>query len=262
MESVIVTGAGGGMGHEICRELTSRGYRVYGIDLGNFEAPCYKKFTCDITDNSAVSATVEQIGNDANKIFAVVHTAGIYKLNSLVEMKENEFKRIFDVNLGGVYRINREVIKYMDRGSRIVITSSELAPLDPLPFTGIYGITKSTLEKYAFSLRMELNLLGITVSVIRPGAVSTSLLGDSTRELDQFTENTKLYKYNAKRFKRIVDSVESRSVHPQKVAKKVTRALVSHHPRLVYPINRNPLLILLSALPDRLQIWIIGRILK
>ena len=42
--------------------------------------------------------------------------------------------------------------------SRIIITTSELAPLDPLPFTCIYGITKAALEKYAFSLRMETNL--------------------------------------------------------------------------------------------------------
>lgn len=58
-------------------------------------------------------------------------------------------------------------------GGRIVITSSELAPLDPLPFTGLYAITKSAVEKYAYSLRMELSLHGISVSVIRPGAVNT-----------------------------------------------------------------------------------------
>ncbi len=262
MKNVIVTGAGGGMGKEICSALCDIGFTVYGIDIGDFECPCHEKHSCDITDNEAVAETVRTIGEKTGHIFAVVHTAGIYKLNSLVEMTEDEFIRIFNINLGGVYRINREAIKYMDRGSRIVITSSELAPLDPLPFTGIYGITKAALEKYAFSLRMELNLLGISVSVVRPGAVRTSLLGDSTRELDKFTENTNLYKYNANRFKRIVNSVESRSVHPQKIAKKVTRALVCRNPRLVYPINRNPLLILLSALPDRLQIWIIGLILK
>ena len=50
--------------------------------------------------------------------------------------------------------------------SRIITITSELAPLNPLPFTGIYAITKSTLDKYCYSLRMELQLLGIDVSVI------------------------------------------------------------------------------------------------
>ena len=262
MKSVIVTGAGGGMGREICAMLTDGGYRVYGIDRGEYTAKCYRACSCDLTDGEAVSGTVKSSGEDAGEIFAVVHTAGIYRLNSLVEMSEDEFTGIFDVNLGGVFRVNREVVKYMSRGSRIVITTSELAPLDPLPFTGIYGITKSALEKYAYSLRMELNLLGISVSVLRPGAVKTSLLGDSTREMDRFITNTEIYKCNAKRFGDIVNRVEARCVEPRKIAKIVTRALGSKRPRLLYCINRNPLLMLLSALPDRLQLWIIGLILK
>ena len=262
MKNVVVTGAGGGMGREICHSLCDAGYKVFGIDIGEFDSPCHKKYSCDLTDEAAVRETARKIGEDGGEIFALVHTAGIYKLGSLVEMDETDFIRVFNVNLGGVYRINREMIKYMRQGSRIVITSSELAPLDPLPFTGIYGITKSALEKYAFSLRMELNLLGISVTVLRPGAVKTSLLSDSTRELDKFIDTTELYRCNAKRFKSIVDSVESRCVDPRKIAKTVIRALNCRHPRLVYSVNRNPLLLLLSALPDRLQLWIIKLILK
>ena len=81
----------------------------------------------------------------------------------------------------------------MHKNSKIIITSSELAPLDPLPFTGLYGISKSTVEKYAYSLRMELNLLNIKVAIIRPGAVKTSLLDVSMKSLDDFCNKTKLY---------------------------------------------------------------------
>jgi hypothetical protein len=113
----------------------------------------------------------------------------------------------------------------LQKGSRIIITSSELAPLDPLPFNGIYGITKSVLEKYAFSLRMETNLLGIPVSIIRPGAVNTGLLDASTKAISRFVENTKMYKCNAEKFGKIVDSVESRHIPPEKIADLVMDAL-------------------------------------
>ena len=139
---------------------------------------------------------------------------------------------------------------------------SELACLDPLPFTGIYAVSKGALEKYAFSLRMELNLLGIDVSVIRPGAVKTGLLDVSTAALDKFCQRTELYKCNAERFKKIVDSVENKNIPAQRIADIALKILKKKNPRYVYNINRNPGLRLLSVLPDRLQVKIISLLLK
>ena len=109
---------------------------------------------------------------------------------------------------------------------------------------------------------MEANLLGVSVSVIRPGAVRTGLLDDSTRALDRFCEHTQLYRCNAQRFKKIVGSVETRSVPPEIIANTVCNVLTAGRPRYIYNINRNPLLRLLSLLPDRLQVAIIRGILK
>ena len=150
----------------------------------------------------------------------------------------------------------------MDKGSRILITTSELAPLDPLPFTGIYAVTKSALDKYAYSLRMELQLLKIGVSVLRAGAVDTGMLGVSTSALDAFCEKTELYRCNAARFKRIVERVEARCVSPSKIAVKTEKILKKRSMAFAYAINRNPLLLLLNALPLRIQLWAIRLILK
>ena len=133
----------------------------------------------------------------------------------LVEMDGERLKRIFEVNFFAVCRVNRIFLPVLERGGRIVITSSELAPLDPLPFTGLYGVTKSAVEKYAFSLRMELKLLGYRVSILRPGAVKTGMIGVSTDRLTEFCEGTSLYSCNAKRFRKIVDSVETKNISPQ-----------------------------------------------
>ena len=154
------------------------------------------------------------------------------------------------------------ILPLLKRGSRIVIITSELAPLDPLPFTGIYAVTKSALDKYAYSLRMELQLKDIKVSVLRAGAVSTGMLGVSTAALDLFCQKTELYSCNAARFKRSVDRVEARSVEPSRIAKKVLRILSKREPRFAYSINRNPLLLMLNALPKSLQLWAIKLVLK
>ncbi len=262
MKKILVTGATGGMGAAICKLLVQKGYKVYGIDYRECQKiDGIEFYDCDVTDTEAIEDVFEKVKDDAGKLDAIVHTAGIYDLDSLVEMDEKRFKRIFDINLFGVYRINKAFMPLLQRGSRI-ITSSELAPLDPLPFTGIYGITKAALEKYAFSLRMETNLLGIPVSIIRPGAVKTGLLNVSTDALEKFVENTKLYKCNASRFQGIVDSVESKHVPAEVIGETVLKALTDKTPQYVYNVNRNPLLRLLNALPQRMQVSVIGLILK
>ena len=263
MKNIIVTGAAGGMGKAICESLIRKGYKVYGIDYRKSnDIDGVEFFECDVTDTESIEKVYEKIKADTDRIDGIVHTAGIYDMDSLIEMDEKRFIRIFDINVFGVFRINKIFASMLKKGSRIIITSSELAPLDPLPFNGIYGITKSTLEKYAFSLRMETNLLGVPVSIIRPGAVKTGLLGASTQAIERFVNNTKLYKCNASKFKKIVDSVESRNITPDKIAEKVLSALEDKNPKYVYNINRNPLLRLLDSLPDKAQVNILGLILK
>ena len=263
MKKVLVTGATGGMGAAICKLLIKNGYNVYGIDYRECqEIDGLNFYACDVTDTDAIEDVFEKIKDDTEKLDAIIHTAGIYDLDSLVEMDEKRFKRIFDINVFGVYRVNKIFMPLLSKGSRIIITSSELAPLDPLPFTGIYGITKTTLEKYAFSLRMELNLLGIPVSIIRPGAVKTGLLNVSTDALDKFVNNTELYNGIATRFKKIVDSVESKHVPAEVIGEIVLKALTDKTPKYIYNVNRNPLLRLLNALPQKMQVFAIGLILK
>lgn len=262
MKKVLITGVCGGMGGATAKLLSDSGYQVFGLD---YTADCPAEnidyIQCDLTDENSVLNAFRSVSQRTDELDAVLHFAGRYDMNSLVEMAEEDFVRIFNVNLFGMYRVNKIFLPLLKKGSKIIMTSSELAPLDPLPYTGVYAVTKSAVEKYAFSLRMELNLLGISVSIIRPGAVNTGMLGASTASLDRLCAQTKLYKNNTARFHQIVDSVESKSVPPQKIALTAKKALESRKPKYVYNVNRNVLLKLLNALPDRLQVWIIKKIL-
>lgn len=263
MKYVIVTGAYGGMGYAAARALRDKGYFVFALDKNVREAEeNIMPIEVDLTSADDIGKAYRTIREITDNVYAISHFAGMYDLDSLVEMDEERFVRIFNVNLFSVYRVNKEFLPLFSKGSRILITTSELAPLAPLPFTGIYAVTKAALDKYAYSLRMELQLLGISVAVLRPGAVDTGMLGVSTSALDRFCENTQLYSCNADRFKRIVDSVEARKVAPEKVGRLAGKILEAKRPKQVYKINRNPLLLLLNVLPKRLATYIIKLILK
>lgn len=263
MKYAVVTGAYGGMGYAAVRALKDKGYFVFALDRNVKDAEdMVMPIAVDLTDTDAVASAYLKIREITDEVYALVHFAGIYNLDSFVEISEDNFKRIFEVNLFAAYRVNKTFLPLLKRGSRIVITTSELAPLDPLPFTGIYAITKSALDRYAYSLRMEVQLLGIKVTVLRPGAVDTGMLGASIAALDRFCEKTELYSCNARRFKKIVESVEAKSVKAEKIGKKTVKILSAKRPKFVYKVNRNPLLLLLNALPKRLATSIIRLILK
>ena len=263
MKYIIVTGAYGGMGRKTVELLKKQGFCVIAIDktTGAAEENVIP-LQVDITDVESVKCAFEKVTKVTDELYGIVHLAGIYLLDSLVEIGSDRFSHAFQVNLFGTFLVNKTFLPLLKSGSRIVIMTSELAPLDPLPFTGIYAVTKGALDKYAYSLRMEMQLLGIYVSVIRAGAVDTGMLSVSTDALDRFCENTKLYSCNAERFKNIVASVEAKRIPPEKIAQKIQKILKENKPKFAYNINRNPLLLLLNALPKGLQFRIIKRVLK
>lgn len=263
MKHVLVTGAAGGMGRAAAELLAAQGYGVFALDRTPAEpAPGIVPLVADVTSGDDVLRAVEAVRAVTGELCAIVHFAGRYMLDSLVEIDEERLVNSFDVNVFGAYRVNRAFLSLMGRGARIIIITSELAPLDPLPFTGLYAVTKGALDRYAFSLRMELQLLGIDVAVLRAGAVDTGMLGASTRALEVFCAGTKLYACNARRFRAIVNAVEARHIPAERVARKVLRMLRARRLRFAHSINRNPLLLLLNVLPQGLQTWIIGRVLR
>ena len=263
MKWAVITGAAGGMGLAAARRLIDAGWGVFGLDQHEPQpTPGLHFLHADLTDEAGTAACLDAIRTETDRIDAVIHMSGIYDLDSLIEMDPEALRRVFEVNLFAVARTNRILLPLLGQGSRILITTSELAPLDPLPFTGIYAVSKAALDRYAYSLRMELQLLGIDVAVLRPGAVRTGMLDVSMSKLDGFCARTTHYRVNADRFRRIVGRVEARKIPPGRIADLVLRAVSVRRPRYVYSVNRNPLLLLLNALPDRWQTGIIGRILR
>ncbi len=263
MKYILVTGAYGGMGRKTTEILVQKGFCVFALDRKtNAPEENIIPLEADITNEESLRCAFETVSSYTDKLYAIVHFAGLYMMDSLVEMSKDEFSRIFEVNLFGAFSVNRIFMPLLKKGSRIIITTSELAPLDPLPFTGIYAVTKGALDRYAYSLCMELQLLGIHTSVLRAGAVETGMLGVSTDALDRFCENTELYTFSADRFRKIVNRVEARSISPSKIAEKTIKILEKKNPRFAYSINRNPLLLLLNILPKKLQLWAIRMILK
>lgn len=263
-QAILLTGISGGMGFSIAKKFAESGYFVFGIDKNPLKEDIngVSFIKVDVTKKEEIEQAFKVVKNAGYKLKCIINAAGITDLNSLVEMSEEDFIKMFDTNVFGMYRVNKTFLPLLEERGKIIMISSELGPLNPLPFIGIYGITKSTVEKYAYSLRMELQLKGYQVVLIRPGAVDTQMIEESNRQLEKFVSETKQYSEISKQFKDIVSSVESKKIPPEKIAKLIYKVCQKKKAKYVYKINRNLGLLILNALPHRFQNWIIKKLLK
>jgi len=261
--NVLVTGANGGIGGAVVNFLVEKGITVYALDL---KEPTEKNgavyFSADVTDEKSLFSVAEKLKADGVFLDAIINIAGVFTINSFIEIQNAELKRVFNVNFFGAVNVNRVFYPLLKKNGRIVITTSEVAPLSPMPFNGIYHTSKTALDTYAKSLRQELNVLGQKVITVRPGAFSTALSKGSLEQTKELTEKTTLYKAQSEKFYTLVKGFMGKPLPPKKLAPVYYRAVTAKRPKLVYKKHTNPLLILLNLLPQRLQCAIVKSLLK
>lgn len=263
MKQILITGGAGGLGRAAAEHLAERGCRVFACDISDSE-PCdgIVPVCMDVRDKLSVTAAFEKVATHTDRLDAVIHLSGLYMMDSFIEISEERLSHIVDVNLMGVYRVNRAFLPLLRKGGgRIVITSSELAGQKPLPFTGIYALTKTALQCYADSLRLELALLDIPVIELLPGAFRTRLTQEPSFELERMQQCTQLYGDGLKRIKPLMDGCIGNAREPQALAKLIYRIVTARKPHLRYSMNASLGLKLFSAVPRGLQLFAIKRLL-
>ena len=265
MEYIVITGSARGMGRATALKLAQNGYHVFSLDINKNqdEIENIEQIIVNVTNMESIISTYNYISSKTDKLSAVINFAGIIMMNSLIEISEEDFVKIFNINLFGAYRINKTFFPLVQNGNgKIFITTSELAPNKILPFNAIYSISKKSLDAYAQGLTMELGLLNIPVITLRPGAVETPILKDSSKEMNDLNNNTQLYKNTIAKFKSIVDKEQGGSISPDKIADLVFKILQKKKPKHIYTKNASLKLKLLSIVPAKLQIKIFKMILK
>jgi len=186
----IVTGASTGIGHEVARELASRGATVVlasrnreKLEALAEELAPYPGLTLviptDVTDRYAVEALARRTVEVYGSIDILVNNAGSGLFAPIVGGSIENARRLFEVNFWGAVQGIQATVPYMQAQKRghIVNVSSVAGWMAP-PHMGMYAATKFALRAVSDALRVELAGSGVNVSTIFPGLTQT-----------QFTEN-------------------------------------------------------------------------
>jgi 3-oxoacyl-[acyl-carrier protein] reductase len=185
-EVAIVTGAGQGIGTEICRQLCQRGASVILNDvdesLGEKAAKKIREeggvcvaVSGDASDLSIIQKMVDEAVNHFGKLSLVVANTGITLFGEFLTYKPADLNLVLKVNLFGNFFLAQLATKQMKKqgnGGRILFTSSVTGHQAHKELAA-YGMTKAALEMLAKSLVLELSPYKITVNAIAPGATMT-----------------------------------------------------------------------------------------
>lgn len=255
---VLITGAASGLGRAAAVHFSQNGDTVYALDISPIAAQeGMLPFFADITDESSLNAVYAQLETDGVQLDAIINFAGMIFIDNYLEVEEEKLQRIFQVNLLGAMRVNKLFFPLLRENGKIIITTSEVAPLDPLPFNGIYSTTKTALDCYAQALRQEAGLLGRRVITVRPGAFNTPLAGGSIPSMHAMAQRSRYFSGQGKRFEIIMRKFTGKLQDPEKLAKTIFRAVHKRRPRNIYTVHSNLGLRLLSLLPKGLQVKVV-----
>jgi 3-oxoacyl-[acyl-carrier protein] reductase len=179
-EVALVTGAAQGIGLSIVERLASDGFKTIAVDIKRerVEEETTKLrnagldvtgFGLDVCDRRSVAELMSKL----ERIDVVVCAAGVYWPRYFMEVTEDDFRRIMEVNLIGVFVVAQEAVKRMKQGGRVILISSRGA----LGGTGFphYVASKAAVIGLTRAMAMELRKSGIMVNSVAPGFTDTPM---------------------------------------------------------------------------------------
>jgi NAD(P)-dependent dehydrogenase (short-subunit alcohol dehydrogenase family) len=270
MPSVLVTGAGRGIGRSIAEHLANQGWDVIAGVRTQLDADAITA-----TNPQRISAVLLDVTDDAQldqleatlpaRLDAVVNNAGVVVAGPMEAVSTADWRKQLDVNVIGQLAVTRAVLPRLRRSRGRVVFISSINGQLAFPMMGAYCASKFALEAAAEAMRMELRPWGISVVVVEPAQTDTDMWHTAPAMVAE-TEaafspaHRELYARHIAGFKKRIPLSQKMAVAPEKVSAVVERALTTKRPRPRYVVGAAPKV--QAALITKLPIAVRDRVLR
>jgi len=179
--AAVVTGGGSGIGLATARLLASRGAEVAVLDLKPGDE--FTSVTADVTDDASVRLAVDTAAGRLGGIDILVNNAGIGSIGTVADNPDEEWHRVYDVNVVGLVRVTRAALPYLRASEHAAIVNTcSIAATAGLPQRALYSATKGAVLSLTLAMAADHVHEGIRVNCVNPGTADTPWVG---RLLDQ-----------------------------------------------------------------------------
>lgn len=184
-KTAIITGAGSGIGRAIAETFARQGANVFVLDLNEENASACvsaikaaggvaEPVACNVTDNAQVKDAVNKIAAGATRIDILVNSAGVSHVGTIETTTENDFDRIFQVNVKGVFNTIQAVIEPMKRqGGGVILNLASIAATAGLPDRFAYSMSKGAVLTMTLSVARDFIRHNIRCNCISPARIHT-----------------------------------------------------------------------------------------
>ncbi|MBX7433150.1 SDR family oxidoreductase [Mycobacterium sp. Y57] len=175
MKTAVVTGGGSGIGRAVAERLRADGHQVATLDL----QPGQDDFSqvADVTDRQQVDAALDAVRTRLGPIAILVNAAGLDGFKKFTDIGFDEWQRVVNVNLNGVFHCTQAVLPDMiEAGWGRIVNISSSSTHSGTPYMSHYVAAKSAVNGLTKCLALEYGPAGITVNAVPPGFIDTPML--------------------------------------------------------------------------------------
>ncbi|WP_382304086.1 SDR family NAD(P)-dependent oxidoreductase [Herbiconiux sp. UC225_62] len=180
----VVTGGASGIGAAIADRLREGGADVAVLDLNPAGAnPAHFALAANVADDASVRAAIADVAEKFGRIDIVINNAGIGAVGTVADNDDEEWHRVFDINVVGMARVTRAALPYLrESPSAAVVNTSSIAATAGLPARALYSATKGAVLSLTRAMAADHLREGIRVNCVNPGTADTPWVA---RLLDQ-----------------------------------------------------------------------------
>ena len=193
-KTAVVTGSGSGIGQAIAIEFAKQGAKLALVDLKeDFTKETLEKiksnggeaisYACDVSNSSQVKTTVNSIIQKFNYIDCLVNNAGVASIGNIEQTSEEEFDKIYRVNVKGVFLMTKEIISFMvQQNTGVILNMASIASKIGIPDRLAYSMSKGAVQTMTLSVARDYIDKNIRCNCICPARVHTPFVDNYLKD--------------------------------------------------------------------------------